>query len=246
MKFGAHFQHSAALSSHSPFFSALSIKISLVNIRYVLQVLHYSAAELHEATKLSLAAVSDVFLTVARRVAPRAASPLTRKRLRCHRNGEDGVRLQDDVIDDMLAGMGLPLGMLTELCGESSSGKTQLALQLALAVQLPKALGGLEGGASALSVHVCVCVCVAVCVRLCGYGSLKGACMCVVARVSCPLHCTYTLRPLSFAQLTPPWSPTSLQAPSTLIRKLRFPHPDWKSWRRRIAAALATGSAHGT
>ena len=35
---------------------------------------------------------------------------------------------------------------LTEISGESASGKTQLCMQLCLTVQLPKKLGGLEGG----------------------------------------------------------------------------------------------------
>lgn len=46
---------------------------------------------------------------------------------------------------DALLGGGVPCRALTELCGESSSGKTQLALQLCLRVQLPVAMGGLAG-----------------------------------------------------------------------------------------------------
>lgn len=46
------------------------------------------------------------------------------------------------VLDSALGG-GLPLG-LTELCGEASSGKTQLALQLAVQTQLPLCLGGAD------------------------------------------------------------------------------------------------------
>ncbi|MBW0491690.1 hypothetical protein O181_031405 [Austropuccinia psidii MF-1] len=41
---------------------------------------------------------------------------------------------------------GIPTGLLTEISGESSSGKTCMALQLALNVQLPVPLGGLGGG----------------------------------------------------------------------------------------------------
>jgi len=35
---------------------------------------------------------------------------------------------------------------LTEIAGESASGKTQLCLQLCLSVQLPFNLGGLDSG----------------------------------------------------------------------------------------------------
>lgn len=45
-------------------------------------------------------------------------------------------------IDKILHG-GIPLNGITEICGCSGAGKTQLCLQLALTVQLPKELGGL-------------------------------------------------------------------------------------------------------
>ena len=35
---------------------------------------------------------------------------------------------------------------ITEIAGESASGKTQLCMQLCLTVQLPLQLGGLNGG----------------------------------------------------------------------------------------------------
>ncbi|CAO3593996.1 unnamed protein product [Absidia cylindrospora] len=50
----------------------------------------------------------------------------------------------DPHIDDIL-GKGIPLGSITEVVGESSSGKTQLCLQLCFTVQKPKQLGGLGG-----------------------------------------------------------------------------------------------------
>ncbi|KAL7315918.1 DNA repair protein rhp57 [Mucor circinelloides] len=52
----------------------------------------------------------------------------------------------DTIMDQVLHG-GISLGMVTEIVGESSSGKTQLALQLALTAQKPKSEGGLEGAA---------------------------------------------------------------------------------------------------
>lgn len=50
-------------------------------------------------------------------------------------------------LDEVLGG-GIPVRGITEVAGESSSGKTQLALQLALHTQLPSHLGGLGKGQS--------------------------------------------------------------------------------------------------
>ncbi|KAG7092235.1 hypothetical protein E1B28_008601 [Marasmius oreades] len=50
----------------------------------------------------------------------------------------------DDVLDSALGG-GVRTGMVWEVVGESSAGKTQFALQLSLCVQLPQELGGLAG-----------------------------------------------------------------------------------------------------
>ncbi|XP_057808256.1 uncharacterized protein LOC131022751 [Salvia miltiorrhiza] len=52
---------------------------------------------------------------------------------------------------DCLFGGGLCLRTLTEVVGESGTGKTQIALQLALNVQLPIVHGGLD--ASALYIY---------------------------------------------------------------------------------------------
>ncbi|KAJ8291629.1 DNA repair protein XRCC3 [Rhodotorula toruloides] len=53
--------------------------------------------------------------------------------------GDEGV--------DLLLGGGIRVGSLTELAGQSSSGKTNLCLQLCVTVQLPRSQGGLGGGA---------------------------------------------------------------------------------------------------
>ncbi|KAJ8521015.1 hypothetical protein ONZ45_g2253 [Pleurotus djamor] len=50
----------------------------------------------------------------------------------------------DPGLDDALGG-GMQTGMVWEVAGESSAGKTQLALQLSLSVQLPPEQGGLSG-----------------------------------------------------------------------------------------------------
>lgn len=48
-------------------------------------------------------------------------------------------------VDRLLSG-GVPCRGITELAGQSGSGKTQLCLQLALTVQLPLSSGGLDSG----------------------------------------------------------------------------------------------------
>lgn len=48
---------------------------------------------------------------------------------------------------DKLTGGGISLRGVTEICAESSCGKSQLCLQLALNVQLSKAQGGLNKAA---------------------------------------------------------------------------------------------------
>ena len=57
------------------------------------------------------------------------------------------LSLGDFVLDSFLRG-GLVVPGLTELSGESATGKTQLCLQLCLAVQLPPAFGGLGAGST--------------------------------------------------------------------------------------------------
>ncbi|KAL3664735.1 hypothetical protein V7S43_010483 [Phytophthora oleae] len=49
-------------------------------------------------------------------------------------------------IDELLQG-GFRCGIVTEICGEASAGKTQLCLQLLLQCCLPRSLGGLQGTA---------------------------------------------------------------------------------------------------
>ncbi|KAK8791922.1 hypothetical protein WA158_005299 [Blastocystis sp. Blastoise] len=48
--------------------------------------------------------------------------------------------------DDLLDG-GLPIGVITEVYGATSSGKSQMAMQLCLSVQIPAVMSGLEGEA---------------------------------------------------------------------------------------------------
>ncbi|KAI8338976.1 P-loop containing nucleoside triphosphate hydrolase protein [Chlamydoabsidia padenii] len=58
---------------------------------------------------------------------------------------KDRYLTSHDAHIDSILGKGIPLGSITEVVGESSSGKTQLCLQLCFTVQKPESLGGLGG-----------------------------------------------------------------------------------------------------
>jgi RecA/RadA recombinase len=90
-----------------------------------LQTLHYSQAELQAATKLSAKHIGAALHTIAQRMAPQVA---TAKALRARARA---LPLGDAALDAVLGG-GLPLRSITELCGASGCGKTQLALQWCL------------------------------------------------------------------------------------------------------------------
>lgn len=49
---------------------------------------------------------------------------------------------------------GIPQQGITEIAGESASGKTQLSLQLSLTVQKPVTEGGLNGGKNSTKWHL--------------------------------------------------------------------------------------------
>lgn len=58
----------------------------------------------------------------------------------------DAISLGDAALDDLVGGGGVQLGLVTEIAGESATGKTHLCLHLALQVQLPPSYGGVQGG----------------------------------------------------------------------------------------------------
>ncbi|KAJ6637381.1 DNA repair protein XRCC3 [Pseudolycoriella hygida] len=57
-----------------------------------------------------------------------------------------GCRAVDEILNNGISNVGI-----TEICGESGSGKSQICLQLAVTVQLPEHLGGLGRGAVYIS-----------------------------------------------------------------------------------------------
>ncbi|RCH89153.1 DNA repair protein rad51c, partial [Rhizopus stolonifer] len=57
---------------------------------------------------------------------------------------EQGITLSSKNLDRLMY-RGIPVYKITEICGESGSGKTQICMQLAVNVQLSTAEGGLEG-----------------------------------------------------------------------------------------------------
>lgn len=108
-----------------------------------------SAADLERTTKLSLFDVSMLLkavsyslpcppmrtaLSLCNSMAQGQGSPVGQK-----------LTLGCQILDSFLRGGILSQG-ITEVTGESSSGKTQICLQLCLTVQLPVERGGLGGG----------------------------------------------------------------------------------------------------
>ena len=112
-------------------------------------ILCMSAADLERSTKLSLFDVSMLLKAVSYSL----PSPPMRTALSLYNNTAQGqgshrgqrLTLGCQILDSFLRGGILRQG-ITEVTGESSSGKTQICLQLCLAVQLPEERGGLGGG----------------------------------------------------------------------------------------------------
>ena len=112
-------------------------------------ILCMSAADLERTTKLSSFDISILIKAVAYSLpcpTMRTALSLCNNDTQNHSSNE-GHRLSlgCQILDSFLRGGILREG-ITEITGESSSGKTQICLQLCLSVQLPQDHGGLGGG----------------------------------------------------------------------------------------------------
>ncbi|KAL9952245.1 hypothetical protein ACROYT_G039468 [Oculina patagonica] len=117
-------------------------------------ILCMSAADLERTTKLSSFDVSILIKAVAYSLpSPPMRTALSLYNSATHTQGSNKGRtlsLGCQILDGFLRGGILREG-ITEITGESSSGKTQICLQLCLTVQLPQDLGGLGGGAVYIS-----------------------------------------------------------------------------------------------
>jgi len=118
------------------------------------KILCMSAADLERTTKLSFFDVSILLKAVSYSL----PCPPMRTALSLYNSTTQGqgsfkghrLTLGCQVLDGFLRGGILRQG-ITEVTGESSSGKTQFCLQLCLTVQLPEERGGLGGGAVYIS-----------------------------------------------------------------------------------------------
>lgn len=115
-------------------------------------VLETSVADLSRSTKISL---QDALLLV-KAVSHKIPRPPVLTALNLHKKQCQELMnvlklsLGCSILDRALRGGILSQG-ITEISGESSSGKTQVCLQLCLTVQLPHHLGGLGGAAVFIS-----------------------------------------------------------------------------------------------
>ena len=115
-------------------------------------VLETSVADLSRSTKLS---IQDILLLV-KAISEKILQTPGTTALNLHTKQCDELQkvhklsLGCSILDRRLRGGILSQG-ITEISGESSSGKTQVCLQLCLVVQLPYHLGGLEGAAVFIS-----------------------------------------------------------------------------------------------
>lgn len=104
-------------------------------------ILKASSNELQQKTGLSANDVDQLMCAVASYI---VKPSVLAQNLPCSQGDTSEVsyvRTGCDAIDSILKG-GIPFRGITELTGQSGSGKTQVGLQLALRAQLPKHLGG--------------------------------------------------------------------------------------------------------
>lgn len=126
--------------------------VKKARIRSAEDILKFSGPDLQRLTKLSNVDVQHLLVAVSAAL----QKPTVLTVLQMHRE-KAGFAAQHrrlslgcPVLDRLLIG-GLPITGITELGGESSAGKTQIAIQLCLSVQYPCTYGGLEAGA----VYIC-------------------------------------------------------------------------------------------
>ncbi|XP_072125997.1 DNA repair protein XRCC3 [Mobula birostris] len=128
------------------------VAVRKANIHSMKEILKLSGPDLQRLTKLSNRDVQYLHKTVAAAI---KSDPVVTA-LQIY-NGECPFPTQNQRLSmgcpilDLLLGGGIPLMGITEIVGESSSGKTQICMQLCLSVQFPCNYGGQESGA----VYIC-------------------------------------------------------------------------------------------
>ncbi|KAG2227544.1 hypothetical protein INT45_002229 [Circinella minor] len=110
----------------------LSSKLEQVGLDSPNDVLIKTVGELQKLLNTNEAAILELFQAAAMELYPWK----TKRQSINNTNSAETVPVDNEVIDRILGG-GFPLGSVTEVVGESSSGKTQLCLQLCLSVQKP-------------------------------------------------------------------------------------------------------------
>ena len=106
-----------------------------------------SGSDLERATKLSSSDVEVLLKTAANAVSRLPMETAFNVHMGfCHNNYQiHRLSVGCPLLDNFLHGGILSSG-ITEITGESATGKTQLCMQLCLTVQLPTEKGGLGGG----------------------------------------------------------------------------------------------------
>lgn len=106
-------------------------------------ILCTSQSELQQRTGLSGADIEMLITAVVNHILPKQVSSL--EMLKECKSLPSHITTGCCQLDQFLGG-GIPICGITEISGESGSGKTQLTLQLALNAQLPTNIGGLSKG----------------------------------------------------------------------------------------------------
>ncbi|GAA5872207.1 hypothetical protein JCM16303_001015 [Sporobolomyces ruberrimus] len=121
----------------------------------VAEVLLTPLHQLRQRTNLSHSDVDQLVADLSQAVlsseGPKCSSVAQLVGLESERTLRGGKISFGDPEIDLLFDGGVRVGSLTEIAGQSASGKTHLCLQLALQVQLPVSQGGLSGGALFIS-----------------------------------------------------------------------------------------------
>lgn len=132
-------------------FTALLVPLFFIPARLdnIHTVVCMSAADIQRATRLSLKDIA-ILHQVAGAAIPRP--PVQTALELYHSSTGSYLSTGCPILDKALRG-GIACQGITEITGESASGKTQLCLQLCLSVQLPRDCGGLGKGWYSIYYH---------------------------------------------------------------------------------------------